>query len=182
MIWNPLIWLVFTHIPKQDCAEITNELFHCKSPRFHLARMEFLTDNDVCAKSLASLRQALPPPLCNGLLTLSVILHKRYLSRGTSFGDMSTYSPIYGLFRNILQAIAASVPRGTVQLERPPLPKVGVRSGYAPRTGTLREKIEAPEDNMLAPHKAASLKRARGVSDADRVGDQLRAEKRPARG
>ncbi|KAJ2976429.1 hypothetical protein NUW54_g11566 [Trametes sanguinea] len=177
-----LTWLVVTHIPGQDCAVMSNELFHSKDPRFHIARLRFLMDSRFCAERLESLRQDLPSSIRRGLLTLRAILHKRYLSRGHSIGDMSTYSPVYGLFRNVLQTIADSVPQGTVRLERPPPPKVAERSGYVPRTRSLQKKAEAPEDTVLSPHKIESLKRARGASDADNVGDQSRAEKRPARG
>ncbi|KAJ3016172.1 hypothetical protein NUW54_g862 [Trametes sanguinea] len=119
MFWI-LTWLVVTHIPGQDCAVMSNELFHSKDPRFHIDRLRFLVDSRFCAERLESLRQDLPSSIRRGLLTLRAILHKRYLSRGHSIGDMSTYSPIYGLFRNVLHTIADSLPRGTVRLERPP--------------------------------------------------------------
>ncbi|KAI0371303.1 hypothetical protein BV20DRAFT_1051710 [Pilatotrama ljubarskyi] len=118
MFWI-LTWLVFTHIPGQDCAETIVELFHSRSPRFSIARLDFLTDHKRCKKRLGSLRQDLPPVIRAGLLTMRVALHNGYLQRGTSIGDMSSYSPIYGQFRNILETIAASVPRGTVKLVRP---------------------------------------------------------------
>ncbi|OSD00797.1 hypothetical protein PYCCODRAFT_1469224 [Trametes coccinea BRFM310] len=176
-----LTWIVFTHIPGQNCTNVIWELFHSRSLGFAAARLHFLTDEDVCAKKLASLRKDLPPVLSNGLLGMRDVLHMGYHSREKSFGDISSYSPIYGELREILEAIAASVPRGTVKLVRPPPPKVGARSGYAPRTETMDKKKQAPEDTMLAPHKAASLKRARGASDADNVGDESRAGKRAAR-
>ncbi|KAJ3005535.1 hypothetical protein NUW54_g4297 [Trametes sanguinea] len=41
-----LTWLVFTHIPGQNCAVVTDVLFHSKSSDFHLARKEFLIDKN----------------------------------------------------------------------------------------------------------------------------------------
>ncbi|KAI0363678.1 hypothetical protein BV20DRAFT_94861 [Pilatotrama ljubarskyi] len=176
-----LTWIVFTHIPRQDCTHITANLFHSRSPEFATSRQNFLLHWGACHKSLESLRSDLPPMLTSGLLTMRAILHNHYLWRKLSIDDLSSYSPIYGLFRKVLDVIATSVPRGTVPLLRPPPPVVGTRSGYAPRTETLVEKQESPEDTMLAPHKAVSLKHARGASDADKVGEESRAAKRPAR-
>ncbi|KAI0368150.1 hypothetical protein BV20DRAFT_490346 [Pilatotrama ljubarskyi] len=176
-----LTWIVFTHIPRQDCKHVTAKLFHSRSYEFTTSRQNFLLNSDACSESLKSLRPDLPYMLATGLLNMRDILHNHYLDRELLIGDPSSYSPIYGSFRIALKAIAASVPRGTVPLVRPPPPVVGARSGYAPRTETLYEKQGSPEDTMLAPHKAASLKRARGASDADKVDDQSRAGKCPAR-
>ncbi|CDO76320.1 hypothetical protein BN946_scf184414.g2 [Trametes cinnabarina] len=177
-----LTWLVFTHIPGQNCVNAAAAMFHSGSPEFVTSRLNFLTNHVVCHSWLATLRPDLPPILRKGLLAMRVILHKRYINRGNSIGDISSYSPIYGRIRERLEAITASVPQGAVCLVRPPPPQVGVRSGYAPYTETLSNKMDAPEDHMLAPHKAASLKRARGSSDADTVSEQSRAGKRSARG
>ncbi|CDO76321.1 hypothetical protein BN946_scf184414.g3 [Trametes cinnabarina] len=177
-----MTWLVFTHIPGQDCADVAAKLFHSRDLRFLTNRHKFLTDKDICAHWLETLRSDLPPVLTDGLLVMRNDFHLGYHSRGRSIGDLSSYAPLYGQIRETLEAIAASVPRGTVRLVQPPPPKVDARSGYAPRTETLGEKMDAPEDHMLAPHKAASLKRARGASDADRVSEQSRAAKRSARG
>ncbi|KAI9060134.1 hypothetical protein FKP32DRAFT_1605550 [Trametes sanguinea] len=177
-----LTWLVFTHIPGQDRAGKTKALFHSEHPRFYMDRLHFLIDKGFCAEKLEGLRPELPSQIRRGLRKLRAILHSYYLSRGDSIGDVSTYSPMYGLFRDVLQTVATFVPRGTVRLERPPPPKVASRSGYFPRTRSLEQKADAPEDTMLSPHKVVSLKHARGASDADNVGDQSRVEKRPARG
>ncbi|KAI0656469.1 hypothetical protein C8Q70DRAFT_935688 [Cubamyces menziesii] len=166
-----LAWLVFTHIPGQNCANVTAELFHNKRPGFLLIRLNVLTHHYVCAEWLQTLRPDLPPVLAKGLLTMRNILYQRYLNRGRSIGDMSTYSPIYDKFRNVLSVIAASVPRGRVRLVRPAPSKVGGKFGHLLHTDNLRKEMEEPEDNMLAPHKAVSLKRVRGVSDADEADD-----------
>ncbi|KAJ2987109.1 hypothetical protein NUW54_g9526 [Trametes sanguinea] len=118
-----LIWLVFTHIPGQDRAGKTKALFHSKHPHFYMIRWHFLIDTGFCAENLESLRPELPSQIRRGLRKLRAILQSYYLSRGNSVGDVSTYSPIYGLFRDVLQTIATSVPRGTVRLERPPPPR-----------------------------------------------------------
>ncbi|KAI9061254.1 hypothetical protein FKP32DRAFT_1594640 [Trametes sanguinea] len=112
-----LTWLVLTRIPGQNCADVTDVLFHSQSYDFHFARKEFLIDTDYCAEKLAGLRPDLPSQIRRGLRKLRKILYKHYLSRGDSIGDISTYSPLYGLFRNVLQTIATSVPRGTVRLK-----------------------------------------------------------------
>ncbi|OSD00786.1 hypothetical protein PYCCODRAFT_1413905 [Trametes coccinea BRFM310] len=118
-IWWILTWLVFTHIPGQDCAEAIVEMFHSRSSRFGIARNDLLTDHKRCQERLESLRQDLPPVIRAGLLTMRVALHNGYLERGTSIGDMSSYSPIYGQFRNILETIAAAVPRSSIRLVPP---------------------------------------------------------------
>ncbi|KAL7278832.1 hypothetical protein ACG7TL_007849 [Trametes sanguinea] len=117
-IWWILTWLVFTRIPGQDCAQTIADLFH---RNFGIARQDFLTDHMDCRWRLASLRQDLPPVIRAGLLTMRVALHNGYLDRGTSTGDMASYSLIYGQFRNVLETIAAAVPRGSVGLV-PPCP------------------------------------------------------------
>lgn len=177
-----LAWFVFTHIPEQDCAHITANLFHSTSSQFVASRLNFLLHPKICIQWLRSLRSDLPPILSTGLITMRAILHKHYLDRRLSIGDLSSYSPIYGLFREVLSAIAASTPRGTVRLVRPAQPIVCSTSGYRPRTEDLWQKQDSPEDVTLAPHKIASMKRPRGASDADKVDDQSRAGKRPARG
>ncbi|KAI0324232.1 hypothetical protein GY45DRAFT_1375718 [Cubamyces sp. BRFM 1775] len=177
-----LAWLVFTHIPEQNCAHITANLFHSTSSQFVASRQNFLLHPKICIQWLRSLRPDLPPILTTGLVTMRAILHKHYFDCRLSNGDLSSYSPIYGLFREVLSAIAASMPRGTVHLVRPAQPIVRSTSGYRPRTKDLWQKQDSPEDVMLAPHKIASMKRQRGASDADKVDDQSRAEKRPARG
>ncbi|KAI0367446.1 hypothetical protein BV20DRAFT_981293 [Pilatotrama ljubarskyi] len=178
MFWI-LAWLVSTHIQGQDFAVMSNELFHSKNPRFHIAREHFLNNGRSCAGRLASLKQNLPPYICGGLLILRDILYNHYLARRDSIDDVSTHSPIYSLFCDTLQAVADSIPRGTVRLQRPPPPKVAERSGYFPRTCSLEEKADAPKDKVLSPHKVESLKCTQGASDADNVGDQSRAEKCP---
>ncbi|KAI8974041.1 hypothetical protein BD414DRAFT_498981 [Trametes punicea] len=175
-----LAWLVFTHIPEQNCAHITANLFHSTSSQFVASRQNFLLNSDVCIQCLECLRPDLPPMLTTGLVTMRAILHKYYLDRRLSIGDLSSYSPIYGLFREVLETIAASVIRGTVRLVRPAQPTVDSRSGYRPCTEDLWQKKDSPEDVVLAPHKIPSMKRPRGASDADKVDD--RAEKRSALG
>ncbi|KAI0349306.1 hypothetical protein OH77DRAFT_1525784 [Trametes cingulata] len=175
-----LAWLVLTHIPGQDLAATSDELFHSKNPRFYIAREHFLIDHNSCAGRLRSLSEDLPAHITGGLLLLRHYLYTHYVARKNSIGDVSTYSPIYGRFRKTLEEMALFIPRGRVRLQRPPPPKVAERSGYFPRTHSLEEKANAPEDKVLSPHKIESLKRARRASDADNVGDQSRAEKRPA--
>ncbi|KAJ8482394.1 hypothetical protein ONZ51_g5384 [Trametes cubensis] len=157
-----LAWLVFTHIPGQICANVTAELFHSKRPGFLPTRWKVLIHHYVCAEWLQTLRADLPPVLAKGLLTMRNILYQRYLKRGRSIGDTSTYSPIYDKFRKVLRTIATSVPRGRVRL--------------------LFKKMDEPEDNTVAPHKAANSKRARGTSNAGEVDAESRPEKRLARG
>ena len=180
-----LAWLVFTHIPGQNGADVTAvaaKLFHSKNLDFQITRWNLLVSRNFCDKQLKTLRPDLPSVLAKGLFAMRAILHTRYLDRKSSISSMPSYSPIYGEFCDVLRAIAASVPRGTVRLVRPAPPNVGVRSGYLPRTDNLRKKMEKPEDIVLAPHKASSMKRVRGASDAGKVDDESRPEKRPARG
>ncbi|OSC97822.1 hypothetical protein PYCCODRAFT_1461655 [Trametes coccinea BRFM310] len=118
-----LTWLVFTHIPGQDCAHVTDELFQSQNPHFDFARREFLTDRGVCARQLESLRRDLPPVLAWGVLAMRGVLYVNYCHRKSSYHDMATYSLVYGQLRKILEAIVAGVPRGAVRIVPGPSPR-----------------------------------------------------------
>ncbi|KAI0323964.1 hypothetical protein GY45DRAFT_1341105 [Cubamyces sp. BRFM 1775] len=63
-----LAWLVFTHIPGQNCAYAAAELFHSKHPRFLIGRLHFLTNSDFCLVQLRTLSSDLPPVLAEASL------------------------------------------------------------------------------------------------------------------
>ncbi|KAI0649532.1 hypothetical protein C8Q79DRAFT_518486 [Trametes meyenii] len=175
-------WLVVTRIEGHHYADVATQLFRSKADHFQLNRRQFLIDEDVFLAKLQGLRSDLPEDLCVGLYMMRATLYDAYLDRESRYDDMSTYSPLYDVFRQALKHIASVASPGKIHLVRPPPPRTTPKSGYDGhhKTARLEAKLKDREGVILSPHKVTSLKRMRDSSNVNSTmpDEEGRPEKR----
>ncbi|KAI0671336.1 hypothetical protein C8Q78DRAFT_1078166 [Trametes maxima] len=162
-----MTWLAVTRIKGHYYADVAMELFHSKANQFD-NRRQFLVDERVLVDKLQDLRSDLPD-LGAGLYLMRGILHDAYVHREARYDDMSTYSPLYDAFRQILKQIASVATPGKIRLVCPSPASTLLKSGYDGHHNTdrLSTKLRDPEAVTLSPHKVNSLKRAHDSSNGN---------------
>ncbi|KAI0671335.1 hypothetical protein C8Q78DRAFT_1078165 [Trametes maxima] len=164
-----MTWLIVTRIEGDHHAEVAALLFRSRAEHFQLSRQNFLLNEDVFLDNLRKLRAGLPRSLRKGLLMMRTALCGAYLGRGARYDDISTYSPLYDVFRRALDSIASVATPGQIHLVRPPPARTLSKSGYDSHHNTARlaAKLQDREGVALSPHKVTSLKRGRDPSNVN---------------
>ncbi|KAL1739097.1 hypothetical protein HDZ31DRAFT_1537, partial [Schizophyllum fasciatum] len=102
-----MLWVMITRLEGERCNDAATRLFGRKETHFITGRQINLCQGVYFALSIQGLRSGLPSNFYAGLLSMRKELCNAYKQRKFNFGDMASYSPVYGRLREALEHIAA---------------------------------------------------------------------------